>query len=369
VARDYYETLGVARGASEGEIKKAFRSLAMQYHPDRNPGDKQAEDRFKEIGEAYAVLSDPDKRAHYDRFGTVPGAGGGPGFEGDLGSLFNDIFESFGFAGGRRARTSDAFVGENLAYEMTITLEEAAAGVEAKIQVRKQAACTRCNGFRVEPGSRPVTCDTCRGQGQVGSRLGPITVARPCPKCGGEGQVSSNPCRDCRGQGRTQSEHLVSVKIPAGIDDGMSVRSPGAGNDGLNGGPAGDLLVRVHVREHSLFARDGADLYCDLPLSFPQMALGAEVEVPVLGGKASLTVPTGSQPGQLVKLRGKGMPRLRQRGRGGDAHGDVCYRLVLEVPTKLNAKQREALQAFEEASKERGPLGAAFIERMKKLLG
>jgi molecular chaperone DnaJ len=364
VARDYYETLGVARGASEGEIKKAFRSLAMQYHPDRNPGDKQAEDRFKEIGEAYAVLSDPDKRAHYDRFGSVPsGAGGGPGFEGDLGSLFNDIFESFGFAGGRRARASDALGGEDLAYEMSITLEEAAAGVESKLQLPKLAACARCNGFRVEPGSRSVTCDTCRGQGQVGSRLGPITVARPCPKCSGEGQVNSSPCRDCRGQGRTRTEHLVSIRIPAGIDDGMTVRSRGAGNDGLNGGPTGDLRVRVHVKEHALFARDGADLYCDVPLSFPQLALGADVEVPVLGGTDTLKVPEGSQPGKVIKLRGRGMPHVRDPRRKGDA----CYRMVLEVPTKLNAKQREALAAFEEASKERGPLGAAFIERMKKL--
>ena len=363
MARNYYETLGVANGASEAEIKKAFRSLAMQCHPDRNPGDKQAEERFKDINEAYAVLSDPDKRAHYDRFGTVP-AGGASGFEGDLGSLFNDIFETFGFAGNRRSRASDAMPGEDLAYEMAITLEEAAAGVESKIQLPKLAACARCNGFRVEPGSRSVTCDTCRGQGQVGSRLGPITVARPCPKCAGAGQVNSNPCRDCRGQGRTQTEHLVSIRIPAGIDDGMTVRSRGAGNDGLNGGPTGDLRVRVHIREHTLFARDGADLYCDLPLSFPQLALGAEVEVPVLGGKATLKVPGGGQPGQLLKLRGRGMPRLRERG-----HGDACYRLVLEVPSKLNAKQREALEAFEEASKERGPLGAAFIERMKKLLG
>ena len=363
MARNYYETLGVSNGASEAEIKKAFRTLAMQCHPDRNPGDKQAEERFKEINEAYAVLSDSDKRAHYDRFGTVQ-PGGGPGFEGDLGSLFNDIFETFGFAGNRRARATDPLPGEDLAYEMAITLEEAAAGVDSKIQLPKLAACARCSGFRVEPGSRAVTCETCRGQGQVGSRLGPITVARPCPKCGGEGQVSSSPCRDCRGQGRTKIEHLVSIRIPPGIDDGMTVRSRGAGNDGLNGGPTGDLRVRVRIHEHTLFARDGSDLYCEVPLSFPQLALGAEVEVPVLGGTATLKVPGGSQPGQLLKLRGRGMPRLRERG-----HGDACYRLILEVPARLNGKQREALEAFEEASKERGPLGAAFIERMKKLLG
>jgi molecular chaperone DnaJ len=368
VARNYYETLGVGNGASEAELKKAFRGLAMQFHPDRNPGDKQAEERFKEINEAYAVLSDPDKRAHYDRFGAAPGGSGGPGFEGDLGSLFNDIFETFGFAGNRRSRASDTIPGEDLAYEMAITLEDAAAGVESKIQLPKLAACARCSGFRIEPGSRSVTCETCRGRGQVRGQLGPITVARPCPKCAGEGQVSSNPCRDCRGQGRTQTEHLVSVRIPAGIDDGMTVRSRGAGNDGLNGGPTGDLLVRVRVREHALFARDGADLYCDVPLSFPQMALGSEIEVPILGGMDKLKVPGGSQPGQLLKLRGHGMPHLRDRGRDR-GRGDACYRLVLEVPTRLNAKQREALEAFEEASKERGPLGAAFIERMKKLLG
>src|SRR4029453_11197305 len=209
----------------------------------------------KEINEAYAVLSDPDKRAHYDRFGTVPGGGSGPGFEGDLGSLFNDIFETFGFAGNRRSRASDTIPGEDLAYEMAITLEDAAAGVESKIQLPKLAACARCSGFRIDPGSRSVTCETCRGRGQVRGQLGPITVARPGPKCAGAGQVSSNPCRDCRGQGRTQPEHLVSVRIPAGIDDGMTVRSRGAGNDGLNGGATGGVLVGGRRRRARAFPR------------------------------------------------------------------------------------------------------------------
>jgi molecular chaperone DnaJ len=364
VARDYYETLGVTSQASEAELKKAFRGLAMQYHPDRNPGDKQAEERFKEINEAYAVLSDPDKRAHYDRFGTAPGTAGGPGgFEAGFGSLFEDIFENF-LGGAGRGRRTRAARGEDLQYELKITLEEAAAGLETKIQIPRLEACQACGGTGAEAGTRKVACDTCGGRGEVRMSHGFLTVARPCPRCLGEGQINKNPCKSCRGEGRQRAEHLLSVKIPAGIDDGMQMRLTGEGSGGLNGGPPGDLYVLVHIREHAMFARNGSDLYCDLPVSFPQLALGAELEVPVLGGVAKLKVPGGSQPGQVVKLRGRGMPRLRDRG-----HGDACYRLLLEVPAKLNAGQREALEAFEAASRDRGPLAASFLERMKKLLG
>jgi molecular chaperone DnaJ len=363
VARDYYDVLGVARGAGDGEIKKAFRQLAMQYHPDRNPGDKQAEERFKEVNEAYAVLSDPDKRAHYDRFGT---AGPGPGFgESGFGSIFEDIFDNF-FGGGTGGRRSRAARGEDLQYELKITLEEAASGVETKIQVPRLERCETCNGAGTEPGTRRVACDACQGRGEVRLSHGFLTVARPCPKCRGEGQINRSPCKTCRGEGRQRTERVLGVKIPAGIDDGMQLRVSGEGSSGLAGGPPGDLYVLVRLLEHEVFTRQGDDLYCDLPVTFPQLALGHELDVPVLGGHATLKVPAGSQPHQVLRLRGKGMPHLRDRG-----HGDACYRLILEVPPKLNARQREALEAFESATRGDGggPLSTAFIERMKKLLG
>ena len=362
MAPDYYEILGVSAQATEAELKKAFRALAMQYHPDRNAGNKEAEERFKQINEAYAILSDPDKRAHYDRFGTAPGAGAG-GFDSGFGSLFEDIFENFlgGRGGGRRSRATR---GEDLQYELKITLEEAAAGLESKVQIPRLETCETCRGTGAEAGTRRVACEACGGRGEVRMSHGFLTVARPCPKCQGEGQINKSPCKTCRGEGRQRAEHTLSIKIPPGIDDGMQLRLSGEGAGGLNGGPPGDLYVLVRIREHSMFARNGADLYCDLPVSFPQLALGAELEVPVLGGRATLKVPAGSQPGQIVRLRGKGMPHLRER-----AHGDACYRLLLEVPQKLNARQREALEAFDAASRDRGPLATSFLERMKKLLG
>ncbi|HEY2995543.1 MAG TPA: molecular chaperone DnaJ [Methylomirabilota bacterium] len=363
MARDYYEVLGVGADAGEAEIKKAFRTLAMQYHPDKNHGNKETEERFKEINEAYAVLSDPDKRAHYDRFGTAPGAAGGGGFDAGFGSLFEDIFENF-LGGGGRGRRTRAARGEDLQYELKLTLEEAAAGLETKVQIPRMESCATCKGTGAEAGTRKVTCETCGGRGEVRMSHGILTVARPCPRCHGEGQINKSPCKDCRGEGRQRAERLLSVKIPPGIDDGMQLRLTGEGSGGLNGGPPGDLYVLVRLREHAMFARDGSDLFCDLPVSFAHLALGTELEVPVLGGSATLKIPAGSQPHQLLRLRGKGMPRLRDRG-----NGDAVYRLLLEVPQKLNAKQREALEAFEAASKDKGPLATSFLERMKKLLG
>ena len=361
---DYYELLGVPRGASDAEIKKAYRQRAMQYHPDRNPGDKDAEERFKEVNEAYAVLSDPDRRAHFDRFGTA-GPGAGPGF-GDtgFGTLFEDIFENF-FSGGGRGRRSRAVAGEDLQYELKIALEDAPARGRTKIQIPRLERCDACAGTGAEAGSRLEPSDLCQGRGEVRRSHGFLTVAQPCPRCHGAGQLNRNPCRECRGDGRRRAERLLSVKIPAGIEDGMQLRLNGEGSGGVNGGPPGDLYVRVRLREHELFVRDGADLYCDIPVTFSQLALGAEVEVPVLGGTTKLKIPAGSQPHHVLRLRGKGMPHLRHRG-----HGDACYRLILEVPQKLSAKQREALAALDAASKEeRGPLSAAFFERMKKLFG
>ena len=364
MARDYYEVLGVPRTAGDAEIKKAYRALAMQFHPDRNRGDKSAEERFKEANEAYAVLSDPDKRAHFDRFGTAA-PGGGPGFgDAGFGTLFEDIFDNF-FSAGGRGRRSRAGRGEDLQYELKITLADAAAGLETKIQIPRLETCEACRGSGVEPGSRLETCDMCRGSGEVRRSHGFLTVAQPCPKCRGAGQLNRAPCHQCRGEGRRRAEHLLSVKIPAGIEDRMQLRVTGEGSGGVNGGPPGDLYVLVHISEHELFTREGADLVCDLPVSFANLALGHEAEVPVLGGTTRLKIPAGTQPGEILRLRGKGMPHLRHRG-----HGDACYRVVLEVPQKLNAKQRETLAAFEAASKEeRGPLASAFFERMKKLLG
>ncbi|MBI3636927.1 MAG: molecular chaperone DnaJ [Candidatus Rokubacteria bacterium] len=355
--------LGVSRDAGDADLKKAYRQRALQYHPDKNPNDEGAEERFKEINEAYAVLSDADKRAHYDRFGVAPGGGGG--FEGGFGTLFEDIFENLFAGGGGRGRRARAMRGEDLQYEIKISLEEAAGGIETKIQIPRHETCGECGGTGSAKGAKPTTCETCQGRGEVRMSQGFLTVARTCPRCRGEGEISKTPCPACRGEGRQRAERLLAVKIPGGIEDGMSMRLSGEGAGGVHGGPAGDLYVLVRVREHELFTRKGADLYCDVPVSFAQLALGAEIEVPLVGGTAPLKIPAGTQPHQVLKLRGKGMPRLRDRG-----HGDACYRVVLEVPSKLSAKQREALEAFDTASRDsRGPLLATFLERMKKLIG
>ncbi len=358
--RDYYEILGVSRAASEAELKKSYRQLAMQYHPDRNPGDKKAEERFKAVSEAYTILSDPDKRAQYDRFGTVGMAGGS---ETGFSTLFEDLFENF-FSGSERGRRGRGRRGEDLQYEMKLTLEDAARGVETKIQVPRPETCERCGGSGSEPGTQREVCDTCRGRGEIRLSQGFLTVARPCPKCRGEGQINRHPCKTCRGEGRHPAERVLTVKIPAGIEDGMQLRLTGEGGGGLGGGPAGDLYVLVRIAEHELFVRDGADLYCDIPVTFPQLALGDEITVPVLNGTETLSIPPGTQPNEILKVRGQGMPRLRERRRG-----DACYRVVLEVPRKLSDRQRKALEAYVEAQSEHGPLSLSFLERMKKLLG
>lgn len=361
--RDYYEILGVSPEATDGDLKKAYRQLALQYHPDRNPGDKKAEERFKEISEAYSVLSDPDKRAQYDRFGTVGPAGGFDMSGFGVGTIFEDLFEGF-FGGAGRGRRTRAQQGEDLQYTIEISLEEAAAGLESKIQIPRLETCDSCRGSGLAPGTRPQTCPTCNGQGQVRFSQGFLTVARTCPHCGGLGEVNKSPCAGCRGEGRAKRERLIKIKVPPGIEDGSQLRLAGEGSGGIYGGPPGDLYVVVRIRPHDLFVRQGQDLLCELPLTFPQVALGAQVEVPLLDGTATLKVPPGTQPGAMLRLKGKGMPSLRGRNRG-----DACYQVVTEVPTHLTAKQRELLEEFQRASQgASGPLLTSFLERMKRLL-
>jgi len=361
-ARDYYQLLGISREANDEEIKRAYRNLAKQHHPDRNPGDKSAEEQFKAINEAYSILSDPERRAHYDRFGTVSGpAGFNMGDFTGVGDLFGDLFE--GFFGGARERRSRERAGADLQFELAITLDAAAKGFESSIRIPRSEPCTICNGSGAQPGTQKATCSTCQGRGQVRFSQGFLTVARTCPECGGEGELNRNPCMECRGQGRVRQERLIKVKVPAGIEDGTQLRLTGEGEAGEFGGPPGDLYVLIRVKPHELFVRHGDDLYCELPLTFPQVALGAEVEVPILDGTETLKVSPGTQPGQVLRLKGKGMPGLRHKTRG-----DACYKVVLEVPAKLTAKQRELLDQFARASKDDvGPLLTSFLDQMKKL--
>jgi molecular chaperone DnaJ len=364
-ARDYYEVLGVERTATDAELKKAFRQLALKHHPDRNPDDHTAEERFKEVNEAYAILSDPDKRAQYDRYGRVDLPAGGIDF-GGFGDLFDDIFEGFFGSGSRGAGRTRARRGDDLRYDLEISLEEAATGVETRLQIPRLETCETCRGSGSQPGSKRETCTTCKGRGQLRYQQGFLTVARTCPQCAGEGQVNRNPCQTCRGHGRTRHERALKVRIPPGVDDGTQLRMTGEGESGQRGGPPGDLYVVVHVRDHAFFTRHGLDLVCTLPLTFPQVALGATVDVPVLDGTAKLEIPAGTQTGEILRLKGKGMPGLQSRARG-----DGCYQVVVEVPAKLTPRQRELLEEFEQAGSgnEPGPLVGGFLESLKKLFG
>ena len=362
-AKDYYTVLGVGRDAEDAELKKAYRNLARQFHPDKNPGNPAAEARFKEVSEAYSVLSDPDKRAQYDRFGSV---GASPsGFEAGFGTIFEDLFEGFFGGGGGGGRRSRARRGADLQYRLEISLEEAAAGTETKIQIPRHETCETCDGSGQETGTTPEVCGTCRGQGQVRFSQGFLTVARPCPTCAGAGRINRHPCKSCAGEGRVAREKLLKVTIPPGVEDGNQLRLTGEGAGGLAGGHPGDLYVLLQIRPHEIFVRQGADLVCELPLTYPQVSLGDEVDVPVLDGKARLHVPPGTQPGQRLFIKGKGMPHLRGRGRG-----NAVYEVVVEVPTRLSARERQLLEELREASKESsGPLLSSFLERMKKLFG
>ncbi|WEX88586.1 molecular chaperone DnaJ [Sinorhizobium garamanticum] len=370
--RDLYETLGVGRSADEKELKSAFRKLAMKYHPDKNPGDAEAEKSFKEINEAYETLKDPQKRAAYDRYGHAAfeqggmGGGFGNGFAGGGAGGFSDIFEDiFGemMGGGRQRRSSGGRErGADLRYNMEISLEEAYSGKTAQIRVPTSITCDICSGSGAKPGTSPKTCATCQGAGRVRAAQGFFSIERTCPTCGGRGQTITDPCTKCHGQGRVMEERTLSVNIPAGIEDGTRIRLSGEGEAGLRGGPAGDLYIFLSVKPHEFYQRDGADLYCSVPISMTTAALGGKFDVATLDGtKSRVTVPEGTQAGKQFRLKGKGMPVLRST-----QSGDLYIQIQIETPQKLTKRQRELLQEFEQiSSKENNPESTGFFARMK----
>lgn len=345
--RDYYEVLGVTRQATEPEIKSAYRKLALKYHPDRNQGDKEAEERFKEAAEAYAVLADTEKRSAYDRFGHagVSSAAGQGGFDptifADFGDIFGGLRDIFGFGDifGGSGRRGGPQRGSDLRYDLEISFEESARGVESSIQIPRHEACETCKGNGAAPGTSPTVCPHCSGRGQVRYQQGFFTVAQTCRQCGGAGRVISKPCSDCRGEGQVVKERKLSVRIPAGIASGQRLRLYGEGEGGMLGGPPGDLYVVVHVQEHPVFQREGDDLHCRVPVTFPILALGGNVPVPTLDGQETLTVPEATQTGQVFRLRGKGMPSVNGRGKG-----DLLARVELVTPKKLTKEQRHLLE-------------------------
>ena len=381
VKRDYYEVLSVSRNANGEELKKSYRRLAVQYHPDKNPGDPKAEEKFKELGEAYDVLNDPDKRAAYDRYGHAAfaqgtagagrgGAGGidpfdlfrevfgGAGAEGGAGGIFEQFFGGQGRGGDREGRQR----GSDLRYDLQITLEEASAGVEKEIEINKLATCDVCTGTGAEAGSQAVTCRTCQGRGQVITSRGFFQVSQTCPRCKGTGTIIENPCKKCKGEGRVEQTARIKLKIPAGIDDSARLRSSRNGEAGIRGGAPGDLYVVIHVAEHAVFQREEDNLYCEVPVSFITAALGGEIQVPTLEGKASLKVPAGTQSNTMFKLRGRGVPDMNTKVRG-----DLLTRVMVEVPTKLNTEQRQKLEEFAAlCGDENTPLHKGFFDKAKE---
>jgi molecular chaperone DnaJ len=375
--RDYYEVLGVSRDVAEDDLKKSYRKLALEYHPDRNPDDHEAEERFKEISEAYAVLSDSEKRRAYDRFGHqgVGGPGGGAPDFGDLGGftdLFNDLFgDVFGGGRGRSGPRGRGQRGADLRYNLEIDLDDVLEGMEATIRIPKMRACKTCSGSGAQPGTTPERCGNCQGSGQMIFQQGFFRVARPCDQCGGAGEIIRNRCKDCRGAGRTEGQQTIQVKVPAGVEDGARLRLSGEGEAGIAGGPSGDLYVVMMIKSHPLFERDGVHLHCDVPVSFVQAALGAEIEVPTLEGKVNMTIPEGTQSGKILRLRGKGVPPLRPRADPASLarmRGDLYVRIFVEVPTKLNAKQRQLLEEFAaESGTEVSPTTKGFVDKLRDL--
>lgn len=372
--RDYYEVLGVDRSADADALKKAYRALALKYHPDRNPDDPAAEDKFKEASEAYAVLSDPDKRRAYERFGFEGvGAGSGqPGFDfadmGGFGDVLNDLFgDLFGTrgGGGGRPRRGRGRRGADLRYTMEVELPELLEVKETTIQIPKMRPCETCEGSGARAGTRPESCTRCRGAGQLMFQQGFFRISRPCDACGGAGEIVKDRCTNCRGAGRIEGEQTLHVKIPAGIEHGTRLRLAGEGEAGLEGGPPGDLYVDVAVRQHAFFERDGSDLHCQVPIPFVQAALGSEIEVPTLDGKESLRVPEGTQSGKTFRLPGKGLPSLGSRTRG-----DQIVQIFVEVPTKLTDRQRDLLEQFaQDSGTEVSPVTKGFLDKLRDFLG
>ena len=367
--RDYYEVLGVSRGASEDEIKKAYKKMARKYHPDLNPGDKTAEEKFKEVNEAYEVLSDADKKARYDQYGHAGvdpnfGAGGfGGGFDGsfdfgDLGDIFGRFFGG-GFGGGRRTNPNAPQRGESIRMSIAISFEEAAFGCEKAVTVERYETCDTCHGNGCAPGTSPEVCPDCHGTGTVQVRrqtpMGVFATSSPCPKCGGKGRIIHQPCKDCRGSGMVRKKKTIQASIPAGIDNGQTISIRGQGNAGKNGGPAGDLLITITVRPHELFRREGTSVLCEAPITFTQAVLGAELEIPTIDGKVKYTLPEGTQSGTTFRLKGKGIPSINGRGRG-----DQYVTVYIETPKNLNKEQKEALKKFAET------MGESNYEEQKK---
>jgi molecular chaperone DnaJ len=345
--KDYYEVLGVNRDASDDEIKKAYRKLAMKYHPDRNPDNPKAEEQFKEAKEAYEILSDAQKRAAYDQYGHAgvdPSAGAGAGAHGfgNFADAFGDIFGDIFGGGGGGGRRSNVYRGADLRYNMEISLEDAARGTETKIRIPVMSECETCHGSGAKPGTQPTTCTTCGGHGQVRMQQGFFSIQQTCPKCHGSGKMVSSPCPTCHGDGRVKQQKTLAVKIPAGVDEGDRIRLTGEGEAGVNGGPPGDLYVVVHLKKHAIFERDGGDLHCEMPISFTTAALGGEIEIPTLDGHAKMKIPPETQTGAVFRLRGKGIKALRS-----SEHGDLMCHVVVETPVKLTERAKELLIELE----------------------
>jgi len=367
--RDYYEVLGLNRDAAEDDLKKAYRKLAMKWHPDRNPDNPKAEEHFKEAKEAYEILSDARKRAAYDQFGHAgvdphAGMGAGGAGAGGFGDIFSDIFGEI-FGAGRGGGRSNVFRGADLRYNLEIGLEQAARGFETKIRIPTLSKCETCSGSGARAGTQPQTCPTCGGVGQVRVSQGPFSIAQTCPRCHGSGKVIPNPCADCAGTGRVKQQKTLSVRIPAGVDEGDRVRLSGEGEPGSNGGPSGDLYVQVHIKPHPVFQRDNDDLHCEMPVSFATAALGGDIEIPTLDGSARIRVPPETQSGKTFRLRGKGIKGVRSQ-----THGELYCHVVVETPVKLTERQKELLHEFDAISQadtaRHSPRTKSWFEKVKE---